>query len=113
MTIDLNHLMQFLSFAFAIASAAFAWFSKKDGATAHQLREIEQKQQASDARLVQMETQLQSVPTKEAFHRLELSMQEVRGTVDQIKDHYKETKATLLRLEEFLIKPPARTQGRK
>jgi Flp pilus assembly protein TadB len=113
MTIEFNHLLQFLSFAFAIASAAFAWFSKKDGATTHQMREIEQKQQASDARMVQLETQLKSMPTQDAFHRMELSIQDVRGTVDQIKDHYKATTATLVRLEDFIMALPKAAPRRR
>jgi chromosome segregation ATPase len=113
MTIDLDSLLKFLGFAFSVATAGYAWMSKKDGATAHQMREIEQRQQAADARMVQLETQLKSVPTQEAFHRLELSMQDIRGTVDQIKDHYKATTATLVRLEDFIMNLPKQSPARR
>ena len=130
MTIEFSQLMQVLGFAVSIGAAVFSWLSKKDGATASQLREIEQRQQASDARVLTIETRMQNVPNMDAIHRLELRMQEVNGKFDQVNgkfdglsDQFATAMRGINRLEEFLLNnannaaasqpKPARAQGRK
>jgi hypothetical protein len=123
MTIEFDHLIKILTIAVSIGGAVYAWIASHDKATAVQIRELELRFGVLEGRAVKTElettaqvqridAQLKNVPDKEAIHKLELGMQEVRGAVDQMKDQWKDQltqmQRSFQRLEDFLL--DARTQ---
>jgi len=123
MQIDAEMLLKVLTFAVSVGTGLYAWLASKDRATAIQFRELELRFGALEGRVVKSDlenqaqvqriyAQLKNVPDKEAIHKLELGMQEVRGAVDQMKEQWKDQltqmQRSFQRLEDFLL--DARTQ---
>ncbi|MEQ1695980.1 MAG: hypothetical protein ABL901_09095 [Hyphomicrobiaceae bacterium] len=123
MTIEFDALLKVLSLAVSVGGALYAWMASRDKATAVQIRELElrfgllesravKSELETQAQVQRIDAQLKNVPDKEAIHKLELGMQEVRGAVDQMKDQWKDQltqmQRSFQRLEDFLL--DARTQ---
>ena len=118
MQVDAELLLKVLTFAVAISSTVYTWLASKDRATALQFRDLELRFNSLEGRVVKsdletqaqvqrIDAQLKNVPDKEAIHKLELGMQEVRGAVDQMKEQWKDQltqmQRSFQRMEDFLL----------
>lgn len=87
----------------AFATLAYTIWSQRRKANADQLAAIDERVRRSETRLTQIEGQIETLPGRDATHRLELSLAEMRGDLKALTERISPMAATSARLQEFLL----------
>ena len=72
-------------------------------ATADQVKSLDDRLDHTEAKLGQIDTVIENLPDKDAFHQLDKGLTEVRGKIDTISVVVDTAGASLTRIEGFLI----------
>ena len=59
--------------------------------------------ESHEGRLTKLESDVKALPSKDAFHRLELDVSEVKGSVRVLETELKPMASSLVRIENFLL----------
>jgi hypothetical protein len=81
-------------------TAALDAFKK---ATADQIKALDDRLDHAEAKLGQIDTVIDNLPDKDAFHQLDKGLTEVRGKIDTISVTVGSAEDSLRRIEGFLI----------
>nr|WP_284701206.1 DUF2730 family protein [Rhodoplanes tepidamans] len=87
----------------ALATLVYTIVSQRRKANADQLAALGQKFGEADKRLTQIEGRIESLPDRDATHRLELSLAEMRGDLKALTERIGPMAATSARLQNFLL----------
>lgn len=81
-------------------SAALEGFK---AATANQIKALDDRLDQAEANIGNMDTVIENLPNKDAFHALDKGLTEVRGKIDTISVTVGSAEHSLQRIEGFLI----------
>ncbi|MBJ3783399.1 DUF2730 family protein [Devosia sediminis] len=72
-------------------------------ATADQIKALDDRLDSAETRITQLDTVIDNLPDKDAFHQLDKGLTEVRGKIDTISVVVDSADEALKRIEGFLI----------
>ncbi|RAI37534.1 hypothetical protein CH338_15770 [Rhodoplanes elegans] len=89
--------------AVALASFAYTVVTQRKKASADALAAISARVSAVETRTTQIEGQIENLPNREATHRLELALSDMRGDLKALTERIGPMAATSMRLQEYLL----------
>ena len=91
------------STAIAVGSAIYVWLTARSKANAAQIEEMTRENHDLKTRMAQIETELKYVPTMDSFHRLEVAIAEVNGSIQIVAENSKTMGRTVNRINEYMM----------
>jgi hypothetical protein len=89
--------------AVALATLAYTIVTQRKKASADALAAIGARVSAVETRVTQTEGQIDTLPDRDATHRLELALSEMRGDLKALTERIGPMAATSMRLQEYLL----------
>jgi hypothetical protein len=93
---DAENLKWAIGFVFLAGTTFYSWYSSNQRATKDDL-------DAHGKKIATLETKLETMPSQENFHKLQLDVVEMRGEQRLFSEQLKPLSAGIARIEKFLL----------
>ncbi len=115
----IENLPAWLAVLISAGTLAYAIFSTRSKATAQKVSSIEKRVDIAEDRITRLESDMKHLPDKDSSHRIELTLQELRGQIATMSADMRGQMNTLTervepiskvsdRLQEFLLEQAER-----
>ncbi len=99
----LKEYLALIALLISLGGNLYMWLTSRSRGNEKHLKETDTKLADHEARISNLEGELQHLPTKEGQHRLELSMTEMIGDMKQLAEAMNGTKNTVARMESVML----------
>lgn len=93
---DVGTLSSWVALAVTVLVTIYTWYSNSQRADKEDIRRHE-------VRLTQIESKVGSLPDKDAFHKVEMAVTEMRGGMKVLEAEFKPTASSVKRIEDYLL----------
>lgn len=87
-----------LALAWSVINTLYTWYSSTQRITKTEIDDVAK-------RLAEVEGSIRAMPSTESFHKLELSVIEMKGGMRVIEEQMKPVAVSVRRIEQFLLEP--------
>lgn len=109
---DIGTMAQWAGVAVTILLALYTWYAHAQRTTKGDIADVQSQIDKQAISINQLQTEMRSLPTKDAFHQLELAVTEVKGGMKVLETEIRPIALSVRRIEQFLIDTPGTVKKR-
>lgn len=91
------------AFLFGAAAFATSWLTRGSKANAVKISNLEAENASLTSRLAEVERKISALPTKDDFHKLEMELSEMNGSVNNVSTKLEALDYIAKRIDDFFL----------
>lgn len=89
--------------ALSVGAITFSWLTSRSAANTKQLQTLHERDEQQEKRIQRLESDIAHLPDKETVHRIELSVEQMRGDIHGMREGFKAVERTAVRIDEYFM----------
>lgn len=103
---DFGTMSSWVAIGVTLVLAIYTWYAHAQRTTKGDIADVQSQIDKQAISITQLQTEMKSLPTKDAFHQLELAVTEVKGGMNVLEAEIRPIALAVRRIEQFLIDTP-------